>query len=102
MATAKETESVGDCRPVHSGFLEKKLPCAVCYRFNKTIKFCFKGNGLQNHFRAMHRERYTEAAENERVQLLKKLHGFETMEYVSKVCRSRYEKVSHELFLLPS
>ena len=96
MATAEETECVEHRRPVPSGVLEKKLPCAVCCRSNKTIKFCLKGNDLQNHFRAMHRERYTEEAENESVQLLKKLHEYETMEYVSKVCRSRYEKVSHE------
>ena len=89
MATAADEEWVKaneKDRPIHMSVMQDKQACPVCFK-SKYVKL-FATSGLQQHFRTMHRERFSD----------EKLHGDETKCFLERFSSFRREKVSPHLF----
>ena len=60
-------------RPIHISVMQDKQACPVCFK-SKYVKL-FAMSGLQQHFRTMHRERFSDDIIKQAKQLTEKLHG---------------------------
>ena len=99
MATAADEEWVKaneKDRPIHISVMQDKQACPVCFK-SKYVKL-FATSGLQQHFRTMHKERFSDDIIKQAKQLTEKLHGDETKYFLERFSSFRREKVSPHLF----
>ena len=80
-------------RPFHDAFLAKRVPCEVCYRQKKEIKFFLHEGGADHHFRTMHKQKFGEEMQRKCEELMKRKHGEETLVYIDTLMKSKAEKV---------
>ena len=86
---SKQTERI-----IHSAVVSEKIVCPVCLKADaKKPKFFLPGTGLQQHFRAMHRQRYDVSQEVAGKELIQKLHGEETRELLTILSNQRKSQV---------
>ncbi len=93
MAEEGSSDSSGG-RKFQKAFLDGQTLCKLCYETKRFVKFYMPGSGLQQHFRVMHRERYTEKIETDCKLLFKTMHGEETSKFLAEFTKSRADAVS--------
>ena len=71
-------------RVVHAAFLENKVVCSLCFYKDKVnkIKTFARNDGLKQHFRTIHRQRFTEQTIADCETLTNHLHGEETRKHL--------------------
>ena len=87
-------------RKVYASVLEKRVACPVCYKSKHERFFAAQGQGLQQHFRTMHRELFTEKMVAEAHQLTLLLHGNETKKFLQCFSSYRLNTVSRVCIFL--
>ena len=78
-------------RPVHVAFLDKKLPCP--HSFCKDKSCFYKEDGIDHHFRTVHRKTITNEELREAQKNMKILHGDETLRCLKTFSNIRARQV---------
>ena len=78
----KMSAVAAEIRKVHSAYLDNKIVCSICYSKSKDPKFFLKDEGIKQHFRTIHRERFSDKILSDCEELMKDLHGEETRQYL--------------------
>ena len=89
-------------RKIHSAYIDNKIVCKVCFDKLSDIKPYLRNDGLKQHFRTMHRERFSDSLITECEQLTKRLHGDETRKYLIQFAKHKHEKVCSNYLLYDS
>ena len=77
-----------EIRKVHSAYLDNKIVCSICYSKSKDPKFFLKDEGIKQHFRTIHRERFCDKILSDCEKLMKDFKGEYVMRGHMSLCLS--------------